>query len=104
MAVEDNDADLEEEPAMMWGWHSWSWWAWLAMSLSMVAFWGLIIWGVVAIVRGVGGSRRRPEGRDPEQILAERFARGEIDEEEYHRRLQTLRSAGRSADQRQRGA
>jgi Short C-terminal domain len=34
-----------------------------------------------------------PEGRDPEQILAERFAAGEIDEEEYHRRLQTLRSA-----------
>jgi uncharacterized membrane protein len=25
--------------------------------------------------------------------LAERFARGEIDEEEYHRRVQTLRSA-----------
>src|SRR6266498_3002323 len=76
-----------------WGWHGWSWWGWLAMSLSMVAFWGLIVWGIVAIFRGVGGSWRRSEGRDPEQILAERFAAGEIDEEEYHRRLQTLRSA-----------
>jgi uncharacterized membrane protein len=27
-------------------------------------------------------------------VLAERFARGEIDEEEYHRRLETLRAAG----------
>jgi len=29
-----------------------------------------------------------------ERALAERFARGEIDEEEYHRRLETLRAAG----------
>jgi len=94
VAVEDNDAHRKkEEPAMMWGWQGWSWWGWLAMSLSMVAFWGLIVWGIVAIFRGWGGSWRRPEGREPEQILAERFAAGEIDEEEYHRRLQTLRSA-----------
>jgi putative membrane protein len=26
----------------------------------------------------------------PEQMLAERFARGEIDEQEYHQRLDTL--------------
>jgi len=36
---------------MMWGWNGWngwngwSWWGWLAMTVSMVAFWGLIIWG-----------------------------------------------------------
>jgi putative membrane protein len=30
----------------------------------------------------------------PEQLLAERFARGEIDEEEYWRRLDTLGGAG----------
>jgi putative membrane protein len=27
-------------------------------------------------------------------VLAERFARGEIDDEEYRRRLDTLRTAG----------
>src|SRR5919197_5405321 len=48
---------------------------------------------MVAVIRGLGGSWRRREGRDPEQIPAERFAAGEIDEEEYYRRLQTLRSA-----------
>ncbi|MBA2807739.1 SHOCT domain-containing protein [Streptomyces sp. KM273126] len=29
----------------------------------------------------------------PEQILAERYARGEIDEEEYERRMATLRGS-----------
>ncbi|MCX2180433.1 SHOCT domain-containing protein [Streptomyces sp. SKN60] len=40
----------------------------------------------------------RPRGFGPaasaEQILGERLARGEIDEEEYRRRLTALRSAG----------
>jgi putative membrane protein len=87
----------KEEPAMMWGWNGWSWWGWALMSFSMVAFWGLVIWGIVALFRRPGDGR--PERPDPERILAERFARGEIDEEEYHRRLQTLRStSGRPAD------
>ncbi|MFD5433953.1 SHOCT domain-containing protein [Kitasatospora sp. NPDC127067] len=34
-------------------------------------------------------------GTPPEQLLAERFARGEIDAEEYRHRLETLRSANR---------
>jgi putative membrane protein len=33
----------------------------------------------------------------PEQLLAERFARGEIDEDEYRRRLDTLRGTGPGA-------
>jgi uncharacterized membrane protein len=38
----------------------------------------------------VGPDPRRDD--DPEQILARRFAAGEIDEDEYHGRLETLRS------------
>ncbi len=90
---------------MMWGWNGWNWWGWALMSFSMIALWGLVIWGIVALFRRPGdrwpGDSRseRHERSDPEQILAERFARGEIDEEEYHRRLQTLRSAnGRPVD------
>jgi putative membrane protein len=86
---------------MMWGWNGWSWWGWLAMSLSMVAFWGLIIWLIVALFRGSGRSWPRHESPDPEQILAERFARGEIDEEEYRRRLEVLRSSRERAWERQ---
>ncbi|MFG2907794.1 SHOCT domain-containing protein [Kitasatospora sp. NPDC048286] len=44
-------------------------------------------WGQVG-QGGQGGQRPAPE-----QLLAERFARGEIDAEEYRHRLDTLRSA-----------
>jgi putative membrane protein len=87
---------------MMWGWQGWSWWGWLLMMLSMVAFWGLIVWGIVALFRGSGWTRPRPDRRDPEQILAERFAAGEIDEDEYRRRLEVLGSAGERSWDRQR--
>jgi putative membrane protein len=86
---------------MMWGMQAWSWWGWLAMSLGMVAFWGLIVWAVVALFRGWGGTWPRTERPDPEQILAERFAAGQIDEEEYRRRLETLRATRYDAWQRQ---
>ncbi len=86
---------------MMSGWQGWSWWGWLAMSLGMVAFWGLIIWGIVALFRSWGGTPTPPEPHDPEQILAERFAAGEIDEDEYQRRLETLRATRHGARQRQ---
>jgi putative membrane protein len=91
-----------EGPTMMWGWQGWSWWGWLGMSFGMLAFWGLVIWGIVAIFRGWGGSSTRRERPDPEQILAERFAAGEIDEDEYQQRLRTLRSSRHDAWQHQR--
>lgn len=77
---------------MMW-WHGdWNGWAWLAMSASMLLFWGLLIWGVMSVVRNTSnGSRPTPRESDPDQILRERFARGEIDEEEYERRRDLLR-------------
>ncbi|WP_223273354.1 SHOCT domain-containing protein [Nocardia cerradoensis] len=37
----------------------------------------------------VASDRGRP-GPSPQQILAERFARGEIDDEEYTRRMRAL--------------
>ncbi|MDH6707418.1 putative membrane protein [Kitasatospora sp. MAA19] len=41
---------------------------------------------------GAGGPQGPVAGPTPEQLLAERFARGEIDAEEYRHRLDTLRS------------
>jgi uncharacterized membrane protein len=35
--------------------------------------------------------KRRPEPLDPARLLAERFARGEIDEAEYAHRLSVIR-------------
>ena len=77
---------------MMWG-NGMGWGGWLLMTLTTVAFWALVVFGIVALFRGTGGSG--PRDRDPErgarQILDERFARGEIDAEEYRSRQSLLR-------------
>lgn len=70
------------------------WGAWLAMSVGMMVFWGFVIWGVVTLVRGGGTRSEVPREPDPERILAERFARGEIDVDEYQARLSALRGGG----------
>jgi putative membrane protein len=75
---------------MWWPGGSWGWAGWLLMILPMRAFWAVIAWFVVALVRRSSG----PPGTSPsaEEILAQRFARGEIDAEEHRKRLETLRS------------
>jgi putative membrane protein len=69
---------------------------WLAMSLMMLVVWGLPIALVVWAVRS-GFHRDRPAVTTPprpdaDEVLAERFARGEIDEVEFAHRLEVLRS------------
>ncbi len=71
---------------MYWGNGDWSWTTWMAMSMSMVLFWGLIVWAMLSLVR-----RGTSQERTPLQILDERFAHGDIDEEEYRRRREALR-------------
>jgi len=75
---------------MMW-WND-SGWSWLAMTISMLVFWALVAGVVITLLR----SNRAPDTVDPgpnnpERILKERFARGEIDVEEYERRREVLR-------------
>jgi len=73
-------------------------WGWVLMTVFTLAFWGLIVWAVVTLVRRLppAGGPRESSARD---ILDERFARGEIDEEEYRRRLAALegRTGSRSS-------
>jgi putative membrane protein len=81
---------------MFWTDHDLSGWGWVVMTISMVLFWGLLIAGGVLLYRGLNQpGTGAPAGYrpSPEHLLAERFARGEIDEEEYQRRLATLTSA-----------
>jgi putative membrane protein len=69
----------------MWGYgHDMSAWAWWAMSAGMILFWGLVLWGVIALARYQRGDRR------PQDLLDERFARGELDEETYRRQRDLL--------------
>lgn len=73
-------------------------WGWFGVSVGMIAFWGLLIAVIVLLVRASGGPGRAAsaETRQPEQLLAERFARGEIDESEYRERLAVLHGQLRS--------
>ena len=81
-------------------WHGdWSGADWALMSVAMVLFWAAIAAGVIWLVRTAG--RRsdervpldahepsdRPSARD---ILDERYARGEMSDEEYRARRDVL--------------
>ena len=71
----------------------------------MILFWTLLALAIAAAVRYLGRDRRDRGVASPpapplppptaEQVLADRFARGEIDADEYHQRLGTLRQAAR---------
>lgn len=71
-------------------------WGWLFMVLATVSFWALVALAVVALFRGARSDttpRGRSEGQDASQVLDQRFARGEIDADEYRARKDVLRSA-----------
>lgn len=80
----------------MMGWYhdGAGWGGWLVMSIAMIAFWAMVIVAVVVLFRGStsSGQDSSPH-RDPMSILDQRFARGEIDEDEYHARSAVLRTS-----------
>ncbi|MDD7969375.1 SHOCT domain-containing protein [Actinomycetospora lemnae] len=66
-------------------------WGYGLMTISMVLFWALIIFGIVALIRYIGRAGQVSTDRPtPRRLLDERFARGEIDEEEYRRRVDVI--------------
>jgi len=69
---------------MGWDENGTSWTGWIAMIVVMVAFWGLAAWVVVSV------ARRSDDKRDPMEVLEERFARGEIESEEFEQRRDLL--------------
>lgn len=82
---------------MFWYGNGMNGWGYALMTIGTVLFWALIIAGVVALFRYVGRGTQQPapppwntHRSTPEQLLAERFANGEIDEAEYQRKLDTL--------------
>ena len=76
---------------MMFGYgSSWPFWQVALTWVGMIAFWGLLIWAVYALVVN---ATRKPGSAN--RILDERLARGEIDAEEYQR-LRDLIGSGRN--------
>ncbi|MGW9030499.1 SHOCT domain-containing protein [Streptomyces sp. NPDC055722] len=89
---------------MMWYDGEWGWGGWFVMTAFMVLFWALVIAGIIALVRYLACAHHHQQSGPPlspgerrwgnqrsEDLLAERFARGEIDDDEYKRRLALLR-------------
>lgn len=83
------------------GWHDGpGGWGWLFMGLMMIAFWGGLAWIIANLIRHGGINRGVSNSvsaathavTNPEDILHERLALGEIDVEEYHQRLDALRA------------
>ncbi len=78
---------------MDWGWGDGAWWMMLFWGpVLVIALVALVIWAVRSTPGGRGGSTAA--GGDPldgaRRILAERYARGELDSEEYRDRLERL--------------
>lgn len=72
---------------MHWGWGGF----WILVALVLA----VLLWG--GMRSRSGGRRSGGVGRDAEEELRSRFARGEIDEEEFARRLEVLRSRDQGA-------
>lgn len=78
---------------MMGGWGDWGWGHGVGW-IFMIFFWGVIVLGVVALAKwlfsagGGGGAFRRT----PLDILKERYARGELNREQYEQMRRDLES------------
>ena len=53
---------------------------------------GVLVWAIVQATTRSREPAAPTSARSAEAILADRFARGEIDDDEYRRRLDTLRA------------
>jgi putative membrane protein len=62
----------------------------LAMMLMMLVFWGLVIAGLVIGVRWLAGQGRPTRHDAALEILRQRYARGEIDKQEFDTRKRDL--------------
>jgi putative membrane protein len=74
---------------------------WLLMGFGMLVFWALVVAGIVWLVHSATGKRNASGAVRPDEpagqpqlsardILDVRYARGEIDDEEYRTRRDTL--------------
>ena len=85
-----------QERGAEWGWGmhptSWMWGAWgFGMMVMMLVFWGLVIAGIVLATRWLAGQGERSRSDRALDILRERYARGEIDKDEFEAKQRDLR-------------
>ena len=82
-----------QERSYEWGWgmHPMMWGAWgFGMMLMMILFWGLVIGGVVMAIRWLSGQGKESRADSALEILRHRYARGEINKEEFEAKKRDL--------------
>ncbi|OGP66249.1 MAG: hypothetical protein A2169_12755 [Deltaproteobacteria bacterium RBG_13_47_9] len=71
-------------PGMMWGWWGMGW-------IFMIIFWGLIILGLIFFVRWLVRMAKTTQIEESAlDILKKRYARGEINKEEFEQKKKDL--------------
>jgi len=68
-------------------------WGWGGMGFGMLLFWGLLIAGIVMLVKCSWGSNtceKREREKSALELLKERYARGEIEHEEFEQKKRDL--------------
>ena len=84
-----------QERVYEWGWGmhpvAWMWGAWgIGMGLLMLVFWGLVITGVVLGIRWLVTQGRESRSDSALDILRQRYARGEINKDEFEAKKRDL--------------
>lgn len=81
----------------MWGHMGDYGWGWggmgLGMGLGMLLFWGLLMAAIVMLVKcfwGSGACVKREREKSALDLLKERYARGEIEREEFEQKKRDL--------------
>ncbi|MDP2604543.1 MAG: SHOCT domain-containing protein [Deltaproteobacteria bacterium] len=83
---------LVQERAYDWGWGMhpmWGVWG-IGMMLIMLLFWGLIIVAVVLGIRWLVSQGKESRSDSALEILRQRYARGEINKEEFEAKKRDL--------------
>ncbi len=81
-----------QERVYEWGWGMhpmWGLWG-MAMMLMMFAFWGVVIAAIVLGIRWLARQGRESRSDPALEILRQRYARGEINKEEFEARKRDL--------------